>query len=122
MEAIAFDSSPDYSRPLLKQKRQGVFEIFLFSMRGVICELRLMSTDGEIDGSTRQKGQPIYLLLARDRDNGVVVSHSVYHYLLLVYVIDGLAVRGTVMILLIPEHHLELIKDLKLQKRRIVLT
>lgn len=121
VEAIAFKFSPDYSHPLFKKKRQGDFEIFLFLMRGVVCELRLMSTDGEIDGSARQEGQPMYLLLARDRGKGVV-SHSVYHYLLLVYVTDGLAVRGTVMILLIPEDHLELIEDLQPQKRRIVLT
>ncbi|MCJ1315639.1 hypothetical protein MMC15_000959 [Xylographa vitiligo] len=121
VEAIALDFCPDYRHPLLKKKRQGEFEFFLFRMRGVVCELRLMSTDGEIDGSTRREGQPMYLLLARDRGEGMI-SKSVYHYLLLVYVKDGLAVRGTVMILLIPEDHLELIESLRPQKRRIVLT
>ena len=121
VEAIAVEFSPDYSRPWLRKKRQGEFEIFLFLMRGILCELRLMSTDGEIDGSTRQEGQPMYLLLARDRGKGLF-SPSVYHYLLLVYVKDGLAMRGTVMILLIPEDHLELIEDLQPRRRRIVLT
>jgi hypothetical protein len=43
-------------------------------------------------------------------------------YLLLVYVKDGLAVRGTVTILVMPEEHLELLQDLKPRIRHVVLT
>ena len=117
VEAIAFDFSPNYSRRLLNKNRQGEHEIFLFSIRGVGCGLQVMSIDGEIDGSTRQEGEPVYLLLARDRGDGLV-----YHYLLLVYIREGRAVRGTVMTLLVPQDHLEVLEDLKPQKRRTVLT
>jgi hypothetical protein len=121
VEAIALNFQPDYSHPCLNRKPQGEFQIFLFLMRNVVCELRVMDTDAEINGSAPRDGEPTYLLLARDRGKGVV-GQSMFHYLLLVYVKDGLAVRGTVMILIIPEERLELLADLKPQKRRVVLT
>lgn len=121
VEALGFDFKPDYNTPLLKKKRQGEHEYFLFLIRGVSCVLRLISTDEEIDGSAQRVGQPMYLLLARDRGEGIF-SHLIYHNILLVFVKDGLAVRGTVMTLMIPEDRLDLLEDLKPQKRRVVLT
>lgn len=117
MEAIALDFQPDYSNPIHRKKGQGKFEIFMFLMRGVRCGLQIMSTDSEIDGTTKKSGQPIYLLLARDHGGGLV-----HHYLLLVYIENGLAVRGTVMMLLIPEDHLGILDNLKPRKRRVILT
>jgi hypothetical protein len=121
IEAITLDLHPDYRHPCLKQEPRGEFQIFLFLMRNVVCELRLIDTDAEISRSNPREGEPMYLLLARDKGRGVV-GQAMFYYILLVYVKDGLAVRGTVMMLVIPEEHLELLQDLKPRKRRVVLT
>ena len=121
IEAITLDLHPDYRYPYLKREPRGEFQVFLFLMRNIICELRLIDTDAEINRSDSQEGEPMYLLLARDKGTGLV-GQAMFYYLLLVYVKDGLAVRGTVMILVIPEEHPELLQDFKPRKRRVVLT
>jgi hypothetical protein len=117
LEVIALDFQPEYSQRILNKKHQGEHEIFVFLLRGIRCGLRIMSTAGEIEGIASQNGQPTYLFLARDRGGGLV-----YHHLLLVYIENGLAIRGAVMTLLIPEAHLGILEDLKPRKQRVVLT
>ena len=91
-------------------------------MRDVICELQLIDTDAAISGSDAQDGERMYLLLPRDEGREVVKQTMLCHLLLLFYVKDGLAVRGTVMILVIAEERLELLQDMKPRIRHVVLT
>ncbi len=84
-----------------------------------------MSTDPELHTSARRTEQQ-FLLLARDRastqDGG---KGLIYHYLLLLkpHGDDArILVRGTVLVLVVPEDHLKVLEELKPQKRRVVLS
>ena len=83
--------------------------------------MQLIDTDAAISGSDAQDGERMYSLLPRD-EGREVAGHTMLCPLLLFYVKDGLAVRGTVMILVIPEERLELLQDLKPRVRHVVLT
>jgi hypothetical protein len=74
-----------------------------------------MSTDIELDPPTKQIKQQ-FLLLARDRREGLV-----YHHLLLLHFQKHAAARGTVLELLVPEDKLEVLEELEPRKRRVVL-
>ena len=115
VEAIVFHFTPDYSHPVYNIHRHGAPEIFVTSIRGTRCSIQIMSTDREIRRSAEQAEQ-LFLLLARDRRGGLV-----YHHLLLVHPRGDLVERGTVIQLLIPEGRLEVLEELKVGKRRVVL-
>jgi len=115
VEAIAFQFIPDYSRPIYKTRERGKYELFVMSIRGTSCRIKIMSTDIELDPPTQQIKRQ-FLLLARDRREGLV-----YHYLLLLHSQEHAAARGTVLELLVPEDKLEVLKELEPRKRRVVL-
>ena len=107
--------------PTSKRHLKGEFKYVLFLMRDVICELQLIDTDAAISGSDAQDGERMYLLLPR-YEGREVLGQTMLCHLLLFYVKDGLAVRGTVVILVIPEERLELLQDLKPRIRHVDLT
>lgn len=74
-----------------------------------------MSKDAELKTSTEQIKQQ-FLLLARDRSEGLV-----HHHLLLLRSQNPATVRGTVLELLVPENNLEVLEELEPRKRRVVL-
>ena len=115
VEAIVLHFIPDYSYPYYNISELGEFELFITSIGGTTCSIKVMSTDREINGSVRRTEQQ-FLLLARDRRH-----NSVYHYLLLVHPRGNLVERGTVIQLIVPENHLEILDHLKPQKQRVVL-
>ena len=116
VDAIVFYFIPDYSHPRYNISRHGEFELFIFSIGDTRCGIKIMSIDSDIKGSVRHTEQQS-LLLARDRSRSLV-----YHHLLLVHRRGNRAERGTVIQLLVPENHLEVLNHLKPQKRRIVLS
>jgi hypothetical protein len=117
VEAIVFQFIPDYSRPLTGVREMGEDERFGISIRGTACEIKIMSRDPEVDGSTRQTGQQQFLLLARDRREGWM-----YHHLLLLQFQENVAMRCTTLELIVPEDHLEVLEELEPRKRRVVLS
>jgi hypothetical protein len=115
IEAIMLQFIPDYSTPSHHVPQSGQYSVFIFSLRGSRCGIRIISVDPEVNKHPRREKQQ-FLLLARDYSKGLV-----FHHLLLVHFRGGVAVRGTVLELVIPERHLEALEELHPQKRRIVL-
>ena len=118
ISAIVFHFRPDWSQPAYRKRQHGEFELFIVSLRGTRCGIRIISTDREItdrditDAQTEQQ----FMLLARDRSGGLV-----FHYLLLVHAEETLTVRGTALQLLIPEDRLEVLEDLRPRRQCMVL-
>lgn len=115
-EAIVFQFVPDYSTPLIKVCEKGRVEVFRILISGVNCGIEIISTDSQITSPAKQEKQE-FLLLARDRKQGMV-----YHQLLLLCFKEGLAKRGTVLSLLVPENRLDVLEVLEPRKRRVVLS
>ena len=115
VEAIVLHFIPDYSHPLYNNSQRGQFEVFVFSIGGTRCGIKIVCTDREIKGSARDTEQQ-FLLLARDPSD-----NWVNYYLLLVYPRGNIVERGTVIQLIVPENHLAVLHHLKPQKRRVVL-
>ena len=116
VEAIVLHFIPDYSHPERNISRDHEFEFFTISIGGKICSIKAMGTDPEIKefvGHTEQQ----FLLLAR-----YCIQNLVVHYLLLVHPRGNLVERGTVIQLAVPKDHLEVLDQLKPQKRRVVLS
>jgi hypothetical protein len=114
VEAVMLRFSPDYGRPLEYKPKQGSYAMFFFSLGGVNCLLRIMSTDPEIgnhDGASKQD----FILLARDCTQDLMV-----HYMLLVDIQENVAVRKTVLELIVPSG-VDLLRKCRPVKRRIVL-
>ena len=117
VEAIVLHFIPDYSHPLLDISRPGEDELFMIYIGGKRCFIKILSNDREINGSVRHTEQQ-FLLLARDR-----CDKRVYHHLLLVHPRGNLVERGgTVITLIVPKTHLEVLEHLKPQKQRMVLS
>jgi hypothetical protein len=115
IEAIMLQFTPDYSTPVSHVRQSGRYSRFIFSLRVALCYIRIISIDPELWNQTRREKQH-FLLLARDYTKGFV-----YHHLLLVRFRGGVAVRRTVVELIIPEHRLDALEELNPQKRRVVL-
>jgi hypothetical protein len=115
-EAIVFQFVPDYSTPLTKVCEKGRVEVFRILISGVNCGIEVISTDSQITSHAKQEKQE-FLLLARDRKQGMV-----YHHLLLLCFKEGLAERGTVLSLLVPENRLDVLEVPEPRKRRVVLS
>ena len=115
VEAIVLHFIPDYSHPEYNISQPGESELFIFSIGDTGCYIRITSTDREINGSVRHTEQQ-FLLLAQDRSHNLV-----FYYLLLVHPRGNLIERGTVIQLIVPESHLEVLSHLKPQKQRMVL-
>ena len=115
MEAIVLHFIPHYSRPIPEFQSEGVYEHFEFSIGNTRCCIRTTSACRETNRSVRHTEQQ-FLLLARDRDKGLL-----YHHLLLVHPRGNLVERGTVIQLIVPESHLEVLDHFNPQRRRVVL-
>src|SRR5207248_1668710 len=71
IEAITLQFTPDYSTPLQDVRQNGKYSVFVFSLRGTRCAIRVISIDPEVDKHpSREKRQ--FLLLARDYREGLV--------------------------------------------------
>ena len=114
MEVILLHFALDFSRPIYGVRKSGLYEIFRFDVGDIRCVIKIISTDLEIDRPARSRQQ--FILLARDRHNGLI-----YHHLLLVHMQGNVAVRGTVLVLIVPQGHLGVLDKLEPKKRRIVL-
>jgi hypothetical protein len=117
IEAIVLEFAPDYSSSTTKVQLSGQDALFLFNLRGVNCVLRIMSVDTEVypqPSHTREKKR--FLLLARDLTSGYVVL-----YLLMIVTSNGISVRKTVVEIMVPQDHLEVLEEFQPSKRRIVL-
>jgi hypothetical protein len=125
--AICLSFTPNFSNPRTGTYASGQNETFSFRIKDVHCFLRIFSTDRYIPGTwTGEKWEidhektavGTFILLARDHLQGFIL-----HQLMLINMQEpsGLAERATVLELLIPLDELELLEELKPQKRRIVL-
>lgn len=115
IEAIMLQFAPDYSAPSQNVRQSGRDSVFVFSLRGARCYIRIISIDPEVEKRPRREKQQ-FLLLARDYSKGLVS-----HHLLLVRFRGGIAVRETVLELIIPARRLDAPEELQPQKRRVVL-
>jgi hypothetical protein len=115
IEAVMFQFIPDYSTPLDNVRQSGQYSVFVFSLRGARCGIKIISLDPELERQPRREKQQ-FILLARDYGKGLV-----YHHLLMVSFQGKIAVRETVLELIIPAHRLDALEELQPQKRRVVL-
>ena len=115
VEAIVLRFIPDYSRPLRYSESHRAYKYLGFSIGDTISGIRIVSTDREINRSEIHTEQQ-FLLLARERDQGLV-----YYHLLLVYPRGNLVERGAVIELAVPEDRLEVLDQLNPQKQRVVM-
>ena len=116
VEAIVLHSIPALGHPQYNIRKQGDLEPFIFPIGDMRCYINIISTYPEMIGSVKRTEQQ-FLLLARDRTPGLV-----YHHLLLVHPRGDVVERGTVIELMVPEDHLEVLDHLKPQKQRIALS
>ena len=116
MEAIVLQFTLDYSHPQRNIDPYDDFEYFVTYIGGKECCIRIVSTDrgGNRSGSYTEQQ---FLLLARDRSPNLV-----WHHLLLMLPRGNLVMRGMVVTLAVPDDHLEILRHLKPQKRRVVLS
>lgn len=115
IEAIMLQFAPDYTTPSHRGRRSGEDSMFRFLLQGVLCYIRIRGSDHEVDNHVTREKQH-FLLLARDYSQGLV-----FHHLLMMHFRGGIALRGTVLELVIPVRHLEVLEELQPQKRRVVL-
>ena len=117
IEAIMLQFKPDFSKPIGNIYQSGQHLIFAFSLRGVSCGIRIIGVDPLVHEERRGERSQ-FLLLARDyhEDSGLV-----FHYLLLMDIKEGIALRKTVLELLIPVRRLDVLDDFRLQKTRVVM-
>ncbi|KAK0510988.1 hypothetical protein JMJ35_006540 [Cladonia borealis] len=116
VEAIVLHFIPDYSLPLPKITRYPFFEYFNFYIGVTRCRIEIKSIDREINGPVGCTEQQ-FLLLARGG-----LNNEIWHHLLLVHPRGNLVERGTAIILIVPQDRLEVLRHLKPQKRRVVLS
>lgn len=100
-EAIVFQSVAGYSTPLIKGCEKGRVEVFRMLISGMDCRIEIISTDSRNTDRAKQEGQE-FLLLTLDRKQVMI-----YCCLLLLCFKEGVAQRGTVFSLLVPENHLD---------------
>jgi hypothetical protein len=117
IEAIMLKFTPDFSRPLRDDYNQREESAFIFSIRGAVCYLTIMSMDAEVDQPPDPEGKQ-FILLARDYSEK---QNLVFHHLLMVHVLGEIAVRRTVLDLVVPVSRLDVLKDFQPQKRRLVM-
>ena len=109
---------PDFRKPTRKVEVPGEYEMFATKVKGVQCLIRITCTDRHIPGHWNEEEwvpepssqeMSTCMLLARDHIQGYIVHN------LLVLDIDEagcVAERKTVMELLIPLEHLDVLKEL----------
>lgn len=125
--AACFHFVPDFRKPTRHMEVPGEHEMFATKVKGVQCLIRITCTDRHIPGHWNEdewvlepSSQEMWtcMLLTRDHIEGYIVHH------LLVLDIDEagcVAERKTVMELLIPLEHLDVLEEFVIRKRRIVL-
>ena len=116
VEAIVLHFIPDYSLPLPEFRRHPFFESFNFTIGVTRCRIEVKIIEREINGPLRCTEQQ-FLLLARG-----ALKHEIWHHLLLVHPWRNLVERGTAITLIVPQDRLEVLRHLKPQKRRVVLS
>jgi len=76
-----------------------------------------MSMDTEVD-QPQDSERKQFILLARDYSDR---QGLVFHHLLMVHVLGGVVVRGTVLDLVVPVDRLDVLKDFQPQKRSLIM-
>jgi hypothetical protein len=125
--AICLQFTPDFSRPRTGTYAAGQNETFLCKFKDIFCFIRIFSTDLYIPGywhgdtwyfDPDRQTERSFMLLARDHVQGFILHHLM---LLRIDESSGVAERETVLELLVPIDHLDILSELKPQKRRVVL-
>jgi hypothetical protein len=117
IEAITFDFIPDFSVPVGNMDDQARQSKFLIEINGIRCLLLIMSMDREVERKPSSENQR-FIFLARDYTDGM---EWCFLRLLWVDVKDQFAVRRTVLDLVLPTNHLEILGELNARKRQIVM-
>ena len=117
LEAIMLKFTPDFSRPTRDVYNVIEQSAFVFLVRGAVCYLTIMSMDGEVDQPPDPERKQ-FILLARDYSKK---QGFIFHHLLMVHVSGEIAVRGTVLDLVVPVDRLDVLVDFQPQKRRLVM-
>lgn len=89
--------------------------LFRVAIRGVVCGLKIISTDEEIYKPAGEANQH-FILLVGDCSNGWV-----FHHLMWVRLVGNTATQATVLQLMVPEDKLDVLETLQPEKRRFVL-
>jgi hypothetical protein len=119
--------APDFTRPTRHEQMPGEFEIFATKVKGVQCLIMITCYDQYVPGRwdsdewvLEPSSQETWtcMLIARDHLEGYLV-----HQLLVLDIDEGgsVAERKTVMALLVPLGRLDVLEELSIRKRRIVL-
>ena len=117
IDALCFHFSPDFRNPRRRIRISGEYENFTFVVRNTECYISIISTDREIAGKA-EKEEKTFVLISRDHYRGFIK-----HHLLLIRLQkhSDIAERGTVLELYVPIDQLDVLEELKPQRRRIVL-
>ncbi|KAL9069292.1 MAG: hypothetical protein Q9157_006210 [Trypethelium eluteriae] len=126
--AIVLHYPLDFSRPQNRVQQGGEYETFVFRVKDVRCLIRITSTDRYIPGHwlgdrwvIDQQEQSVWTLMLVARDH---VQGFILHHLMLIKIQEhsGIAERATVLELLVPLDELDILKEFRPQKRRLVLS
>lgn len=125
--AACFHFMPDFRKPIRHMEVPGEHELFVTNVQGVRCLIRITCTDRYIPGRWDEDewvleplSQEMWtcILVARDHIEG----HIVHHLLVLdTNETRCAAERKTVMELLIPLEHLDVLDEFVIRKRRIIM-
>ena len=117
MDAVVFNFAPDFSKPLRWTKSAGQEAVFSFILKGVQCVIGIMSLDREIMHRPKNAVRP-FVLIARDHSRGMII-----HHLLRVASLgeDGIYERLATIQLGVPLDQLEVLEELRLERRRLIL-
>ena len=113
IEAIFFHFSAKYT---VVHQIIGEEVLFAQMIGGVRCLIRIMRTDAEWQSAQSEQD---FVLLGRDKGSGYIW----HHLLLLKYPQNTtVAIRGTVIALLVPVGKLKILEEMQPRKQQIVLT
>ena len=118
VEAIIVECALDFSLPLQWTRTSGNEALFSFPINGVECVIGIMALDLEITYKPAVELRTL-VLIARDHVEGFII----HHLLLVREPKDGRGFeRVTKIQLFVPLNHLEVLEQLRPQRRRLVIT
>lgn len=106
----------DYTQPRVNEIGSGRYEYFDVLIADIYCLVKIMSTDPIIHEATQQQPETC-LLLARDQSD-----HDMFFHLLVLEQEGDVAKRKGVITLQIPKEHPEVLNQLDMQKKKLILT
>lgn len=117
VEAIVFHLALDFSKPLHWRKTPGEEAVFSVMISNTECRLLIMAMDKEIKHQPRSEIRSL-VLIARDHTKGMIIN-----YLLLVRSLsDGSTMeRVTTLRLVVPLDGLEILEELRPERKQVVI-